>query len=172
MDFGRMPAALFAQQINGRVYVQHELQGYNEGATTFAPKVKRILEKNYPGCRLVAHGDPKGQDKGQANEQTAFEVFAAHGIPVNPAPCPTNDIKERVEAVSHGLNDNPGGVNRWVISPRCRTLIVGLMRSSTARWRRVKGGGCVTSRPRAPQNRCRPAAAAVARQGAWHDAGH
>lgn len=126
LDFGRMPGALFAQEINGRVYVQHELQGYNEGATTFAPKVKRVLEQNYPGCRAVLHGDPKGQDKGQADEQTAYDVFAAHGMPVNPAPIPTNSIKTRVDTVSFALNDNPGGVNRWVFSPRCRTLIVGL----------------------------------------------
>lgn len=123
MDFGRSPAALFAQEINGRVFVQHEMIGFNEPASSFAPKVKRFLEQTYPGCRLVAHGDPKGQDRGQATDTTPFEVFAANGIPVNPS---SNDIRARVEAVSYALNDNPGGVNRWSVSPRCRTLIVGL----------------------------------------------
>lgn len=125
MDFGRMPAAAFAQEINGRVYVQHELIGFNEGATTFAPKVKRFLEQNYPGCGLIIHGDPKGADKGQSDERSAYDVFKGLGMPVQPAPVPTNNIEERVDALTYGLNDNPGGVNRWVFSPRCRTMIVG-----------------------------------------------
>ena len=123
LDFGRSPAALFAQEINGRVFVQHELVGFNEAATSFAPRVKRFLEQTYPGCRLIVHGDPKGQDRGQATDQTPFEVFAANGMPVNPS---SNHITTRVEAVSFALNDNPGGINRWVFSPRCRTLVVGL----------------------------------------------
>jgi hypothetical protein len=39
---------------------------------------------------------------------------------------PANDISTRVEAVAYALNDNPRGVNRLVISPLCRTLIVGM----------------------------------------------
>jgi hypothetical protein len=123
LDFGRTPGALFAQEINGRVFVQHEMMGFNESAAVFAPRVKRFLEQTYPGCPLVVHGDPKGNDKGQANDETPFEVFAAYGMWVTAS---TNNITTRVEAVSYALNDNPAGVNRWVFSPRCRTLIVGL----------------------------------------------
>ena len=35
-----------------------------------------------------------------------------------------NDISTRIEAVAYTLNDNPRGINRLVISPLCRTLIV------------------------------------------------
>lgn len=127
LDFGRVyPAALFAQEINNRINVQHEILGFNEGATIFAPKVKRFLEQNYPGCSFRCVGDPKGADKGQASEQSAYDVFRANGMPVTPAPVKQNNINERIEAVAYALNDNPSGVSRLVISPRCRTLIIGM----------------------------------------------
>jgi hypothetical protein len=46
-------------------------------------------------------------------------------MPVTPAPVKGNDIETRIEAVAFALNDNPRGINRLVISPLCRTLIVG-----------------------------------------------
>ena len=127
LDFGRVyPAALFSQEINSRINVQYELLGFNEGATIFAPKVKRFLAAHYPGYDVRFVGDPKGQDKGQADERSAYEVFAANGMRVLPAPVKQNNIDTRIEAVAYALNDNPSGVNRLVISPYCRTLIVGM----------------------------------------------
>jgi hypothetical protein len=127
LDFGRVyPAALFAQEINQRICVQHEILGFNEGATIFAPKVKRFLEQNYSGCTFRCVGDPKGRDKGQATEQSAYDIFKYHGMAVTPAPVKGNDISTRLEAVAYALNDNPRGINRLVISPLCRTLIVGM----------------------------------------------
>jgi hypothetical protein len=127
LDFGRVfPAALFAQEINGRINVQHEILGFNEGATIFAPKVKRFLEQHYRGCAFRCVGDPKGRNKGQASEQSAYDVFRYNDMPVTPAPVKGNDIETRLEAVAYALNDNPRGVNRLVISPLCRTLIVGM----------------------------------------------
>jgi len=43
LSCGSTSAALFGQEINGRINVQHEILGFNEGATIFAPKVKRFL---------------------------------------------------------------------------------------------------------------------------------
>jgi hypothetical protein len=48
LDFGRQPAAICAQGINKRVLVLRELPGHNEGAATFAPKVRRFLAQNFP----------------------------------------------------------------------------------------------------------------------------
>jgi hypothetical protein len=127
LDFGRVyPAVLFAQEVNQRILVQYEMLGFNEAATVFAPKVRRFLAQNYPGHAFRCVGDPKGQDRGQATEQSSFDVFRAHGMPVMPAPVKQNDISTRTEAVAYALNDNPSGVNRLVISPVCRTLIVGM----------------------------------------------
>jgi hypothetical protein len=127
LDFGRVyPAALFAQEVNGRINVQYEMLGFNEGATIFAPKVKRFLETHYGGHTFRLVGDPKGRDKGQATEQSAYDVFRANGMPVTPAPVKANDVSTRIEAVAYALNDNPSGFNRLVFSPLCRTLIVGM----------------------------------------------
>lgn len=127
LDFGRVyPAALFSQTINNRVNVQYEILGFNEGATIFAPKVKKFLTEHYPGYTVRFVGDPKGQDKGQATERSSYEIFGANGMPVMPAPIKGNDIDKRIEVVAYKLNDNPSGVSSLIISPYCRTLIVGL----------------------------------------------
>jgi hypothetical protein len=127
LDFGRVyPAALFAQQVNQRIFVQHEMLGFNEPASVFAPRVKRFLEQNYPNHGFKCVGDPKGRDKGQQTEQSSYDIFKFNGMPVTPAPVKQNNIEERTEAVAYVLNDNPSGINRLVISPLCRTLIVGM----------------------------------------------
>jgi hypothetical protein len=127
LDFGRVfPAALFAQEVNQRIYVQYEILGFNEPASTFAPRVQRFLTQHYPDFAVRFVGDPKGSDKGQATEQSSYDVFRSHGMPVTPAPVKQNDIATRTEAVAYILNDNPRGHNRLVISPLCRTLIVGM----------------------------------------------
>lgn len=127
LDFGRVyPAALFGQEINQRLFVQYEILGFNEPATVFAPRVKRFLAQNYPGYAFRCVGDPKGRDKGQQTEQSSYDIFAANGMRVTPAPVKMNNIEERTEAVAYALNDNPSGVNYLCISPLCRTLIVGM----------------------------------------------
>ncbi len=126
LDFGRVyPAALFAQVIGGRIYVIYEILGFNEPASVFAPKVQRFLTTNFPGYTARFTGDPKGRDKGQQTEQSSYDIFAAHGMPVIPCPVKMNDIETRTEAVAFAFNDNPAGINRLVISPACRSLVVG-----------------------------------------------
>lgn len=127
LDFGRSPAAVFMQAVNNRVLVQHELLGANEGAVTFAPKVKRFLAAKYPNCPVRLYGDPKGQDKGQADERTAYDIFAANGLKVTPAPgLKMNMIATRVDAVAHLLNEMHDGKPRFVLSPTCPTLKVAM----------------------------------------------
>ena len=127
LDFGRQPAAIFGQAINQRALIQHELLGLNEGAVTFAPKVKRFLAQNYPGFEIRLWGDPKGQDKGQADERTAYDIFAANGLRVVPAPnLKQNMIATRIDAVTSILEDMHDGRPRFVLSPMCRTLKVAM----------------------------------------------
>jgi hypothetical protein len=83
----------------------------------------RRAESGEDGQREAARRAPAG--KGQASEQSAYDVFRYNGMPVTPAPVKGNDIETRIEAVAFALNDNPRGVNQLVISPLCRTLIVG-----------------------------------------------
>lgn len=126
LDFGRQPAAIFGQTFNNRVYVQYELLGFNEGASVFAPKVKRFLETHYRGYRVEIFGDPKGADKGQGDERTAYDIFASMGMTVVPAPVKQNMIETRVDAVGNVLNEMTDGRPRFVLSPLCRTLKVAM----------------------------------------------
>jgi hypothetical protein len=127
LDFGRVyPAVLFGQQIGDRDYIQYEILGFNEPASVFAPRVKRFLEQHYASCKVRFVGDPKGRDKGQQTENSSYDIFTSFGMTVIPAPVKGNDIATRTEAVAYVLNDNPSGINRLVISPACRTLIVGM----------------------------------------------
>jgi hypothetical protein len=126
LDFGRSPAAVFLQRVNNRVQVQFELIGQNEGATTFAPKVKQLLVEKYPDHAYRAFGDPKGADKGQNDERTAYDIFNANGIKVEPPPgLKNNSLAMRVDTVAHSLNQMYDGGPVVRISPLCRTLIVG-----------------------------------------------
>lgn len=127
-DYGRSPAAVFIQQINNRVAVQHEMIGTAESTDTFAPRVARFLTQNYPDCPVHAFGDPKGNDHMQNTDRTSVEIFRAHGIEVrNPPGLKKNDIGTRVMAVSHLLHQmSDAAVPRFVVSPNCRTLIVAM----------------------------------------------
>lgn len=130
LDFGRQPAAIFGQGINHRVLIQNELLGHNEGATTFAPKVARFIAQRYPDHRLADvrfWGDPKGQDKTQTDERTAYDIFRVNGMTVRPAPGLRNNmITTRVEGVASVLNEMYDGQPRFLLSPACRTLKVAM----------------------------------------------
>lgn len=130
LDFGRSPAAVFAQHINSRVLVQHELIGQNEGAVSFAPKVRRALAAWYPGVPLGSvrfWGDPKGADKTQVDDRTPFDIFANHDMIVRGPPgLFQNKITPRVEAVDSLLTRMYDGKPCLIVSPRCITLKVGM----------------------------------------------
>jgi hypothetical protein len=127
LDFGRQPAAVFMQPINNRIAVQHELIGFNEGASTFAPKVKRMLERYYAGFEFRCIGDPKGDDGTQTDDRTAYDIFAANGMPVrSPGNLKQNMIATRIEAVTKVLSEMYDGRPRFILSPLCRTLKVAM----------------------------------------------
>jgi hypothetical protein len=145
-DFGRSPAVLFGQTVNNRVSILEEMQGHNVSAVTFAPQVKRRLEQKYPGHTFVAYGDPKGQDKTQSDERTAYDIFRAHGIDMKPAPVKMNLIETRIAAVDYLLGQLYDGRPRLQVSPNCRTLIAGL-----------EGGYCYERKLRSAEIKTEPA---------------
>lgn len=101
LDFGRDPAAVFCQCVNGRWYIYSELIGDNESAERFAPRVKRHLAQKYPGMNAEFWGDPRGADGNQNTETTAYDIFQAQGMRVLPATSDNNPEMRRstVEAV-------------------------------------------------------------------------
>jgi hypothetical protein len=145
-DFGRTPGVLFGQTVNNRVIILDEMQGYNTSAVLFAPQVKRRLEQKYSGHTFVAYGDPKGADKTQTDERTAFDIFAANGIPMKPSPVKQNLIDTRIEAVDYLLGQLYDGRPRLQISPSCRTLIAGM-----------EGGYCYERKLRSAEIKTEPA---------------
>ena len=124
LDFGfNRPAAVCMQTIDGRIFIQHEFRRYGTAATSFAPELKRFLERTYPGCQYQIFGDPKGQDRGQADGRTSYEVYKACGLIVTPAPVPTNAPQTRIAAVDSVLSQMKDGKPRFVMSPTgCPTL--------------------------------------------------
>ncbi len=131
LDFGRQPAMIAGQAVNNRALIQFELLGQNEGAVTMAPKVRRFLTQHYPDHDLQRDfrfwGDPAGTKKGEHDDRTSYDIFAAHGMHVRPPPgLKQNMITTRVEAVTALLNDMYDARPRFVLSPFCRTLKVAM----------------------------------------------
>lgn len=145
-DFGRSPAVLFGQAVNNRVSILDEMQGHNTSAVTFAPQVKRRLEQKYSGHTFVAYGDPKGQDKTQSDERTAYDIFRANGIDMKASPVKMNLIETRIAAVDYLLGQLYDGRPRLQISPNCRTLIAGM-----------EGGYCYERKLRSAEIKTEPA---------------
>lgn len=126
LDFGRNPAAVFGQLVNDRWQILDELAASDVGASTFAPRVKRRLDQKFPGATVHLFGDPKGADKVQSDERTAYDIYASAGLTVKAAPVPTNSIKTRVEAVEFVLNGMRDGAPRFLVTPGCRLLIAAM----------------------------------------------
>lgn len=141
LDFGREPSAVFGQCINDRWTALSELPGDNESAEKFAPRVKRHLAQKYPGYKVEFWGDPRGADRGQNVETTAYDIFLAHGMRVLPATTDNNPEMRR-SAVGAVLNRR----NALQISPSCMTLKVGL--AGGYHYPKIKGTGMFSERPR------------------------
>jgi hypothetical protein len=129
LDFGRRPFALFMQMVGHRWHVIAEFRKYDASASVFAPLLRAFIRKEFPeayeayfmrgatsAIRFV--GDPKGQDKGQADERTAYEVFAAHGMRVNAAPIKATAIRTRLATVDAVLGQMVDGVPKLLLSAR------------------------------------------------------
>jgi hypothetical protein len=129
LDFGRRPSAICMQEIGGRIFVQMECRGYGMGAATFAPLLKRFLTRNYPRATNIRFvGDPKGRDKGQNDDRTAYEIFAANGMVVMPAPVKNNNLQTRLSVVESVLNESVNGLQRLCVSPEgCPTFKAAMM---------------------------------------------
>ena len=92
LDFARNPAAAMCQLIRGQLVVLDEFGLENVSANTFAPQLKQRLANKFrtvfvpdgPGVQFW--GDPTGDSKGQATDQTPYQIFRSHGMAVVPAP--------------------------------------------------------------------------------------
>lgn len=132
LDFGREPAAAIMQEANGHWTVFSEVIGSNESAELFAPRLKRHLSRYYPGFEFEFWGDPRGGDKGQNDETTAFGIFRRHGMTVRPATT-DNNVELRRSTFSSVLDRRNG----FKVNPQCLVLKRGLAGGYS--YRKIKG---------------------------------
>jgi hypothetical protein len=141
LDFGRDPAAVFCQHVNGRWLVLSELPGDNESAEKFAPRVRKHLASKYAGMKAQFWGDPRGADRGQNVETTAYDIFLAHGMRVLPATTDNNPEMRR-SAVGAVL-DRRYGIQ---IDATCLMVKTGL--AGGYHYPKIKGTGMFREQPK------------------------
>jgi hypothetical protein len=142
LDFGRQPAALITQNLRADWFVHREFIGRDMSATQFAPLLKAFLTREYPGFTFNFWGDPAGQHRGEAHDETPFEVFDENGMHVLAAPNPQNQLTVRHEAVNAILMRRSSGGQRpsaLLVDPSCVTYITGMAGGYFMRRLRVSG---------------------------------
>jgi hypothetical protein len=129
------------QCVNGRWVLLTELIGDNESAQLFAPRVKRHLAQKYPGFKCEFWGDPRGADRTQSVETTAYDIFSANGMRVLPATTDNNPEMRRsaigaVLARRNGFGINPSN------------LVAKTGFAGGYHYPKIKGTGMYSERPR------------------------
>ncbi len=136
-DFGRRPCAIILQHVRGTWYVIDELIARDSSASKFAPLLRNELAQRYSGFPFVIWGDPSGDFKGQADEQTPFMIFRKHKLPVQPAPSILLTV--RLQAAEAVLTRMSEGRPSLMVSSNCTTLIAAL--DGGYHFRRLKVSG-------------------------------
>ena len=122
IDFGRTPAAVFAQQgVDTQWKFIDEIITENMGAVAFAEILGNKLRKDFRGYSVHIFGDPAGDERTQVDDRTPFDVLFAAGI--DAIPSPSQDPVIRREAVAKQFTrmtytGKPG----VIISPKCKVL--------------------------------------------------
>ena len=127
-DAGLTPAAVFAQQDGfGRVLVLAELVSDNMGAQRFCrEKVKPLLNRMFPNCRLTVVADPATKQRAQTDEKTVASVLEKElGVKVKPAS--SNTLSARLGAVDEFLTRLTEAGPALLIDPTCKNAITGFV---------------------------------------------
>lgn len=127
LDFGRTPACLFLQRSStfNRWVAFDEFLSTNISAVSFAPELKKYIDFTYDGYKFRGWGDPSGDNKGQATDETPFQLINAAGIPCNPTM--TNSPSVRRAALEEPMKEMcMDGKPRFIILPKCRMTRKGL----------------------------------------------
>jgi hypothetical protein len=120
LDFGLTPAAVILQNVRGRWFALDELATLNMGAKAFGQELRRLLSARYPGFHVSGYGDPSGDQRAQTDETTPFQILAAQGLQIFPAP--SNDFVQRTEAVDSVLRRMVDGQPGFLVSKKCMHL--------------------------------------------------
>ncbi|CAM4092793.1 TerL [Bordetella tumbae] len=122
MDFGLTPAAVFGQRrAMGGWRIRTELVATDMGAEKFAHEIHLHLAQQYQGFKIGGFwGDPSGDNRSQADENTPFRILKAANLPAKPAP--TNDPVLRCGAVDSALSRIIDGEPGLIVHSDCKTL--------------------------------------------------
>lgn len=148
VDYGRTPAAAIGQYIPqwGRTVIIDEFVTEDMSAADFGPALKRYLLATYHQAQVKGWGDPAGDAKGQATNDTPRQVLVAAGVPVLPAP--SNEPILRRAAVSRPLTRLcADGKPAMLISPKAKRLRKGLAGGFCYRRMKVAGDERYTDEP-------------------------
>lgn len=142
-DYGRTPATLVFQidRAFDRYLILDEFCSDSKGisAQEYAPELKRWLDREFPGLPIAgAWGDPAGDKKGEATDDTPIGMMQLEGLPFVPAP--TNNPLVRRKAISGPIRRNcSDGRCAFLLSPKCEVTREGLMGGFCYRKLQVKG---------------------------------
>jgi len=124
-DFGRTPAAVFGQEINGQIQIIDELTTFGISATAFSKLVAERIKGHFPGAEIEGTGDPAGENPGEQIDDTCIDIMNNAGIPMEGAY--TNNFTIRRDSVAISLTQlTMQGEPQLVISPNCTMLRKGL----------------------------------------------
>lgn len=145
-DFGRTPASLIGQvDPKGRILVIDELTSQDMGIEQFATeKLRPLIVSKYPGYRMFMIGDPKGRDKTQVGEESAYDVLNRLGFDIFPAQ--TNNINARIQAVEQALLQQRGGGAMLLLDEEGAPLLCSAMKYNY-RYKRKPSTGQLDEKP-------------------------
>jgi hypothetical protein len=122
IDFGLTPAACFTQDVYGQVRVFDELVAKDMHAKQFAKALNtHINNRGYDKFNLVFTGDPAGDSRVGTDGMTAYQIFKAAGIDIQPAS--TNEPEIRIGAVQTQINTLVDGLPGYFLSSGCSYLL-------------------------------------------------
>jgi hypothetical protein len=162
-DFGLTPSCVFGQEtLDGRWIVTDELCADGMGFDEFSDYVLRYSDRNMRGCEFEDIGDPAGGERQQTDARTCFEIAAAKGILIKPAP---QTLRIRLEGTRRALRGLVrGGRAQFGLHPRCKRLRKALL--GGYHYRRVHvSGEKYENKPN--KNEFSHVADAFTYQGAW-----
>ena len=124
-DFGRTPAAVFGQEINGQIQIIDEITTFGVSATHFSKLVAERIKGFYKNVEIIGTGDPAGENPGEQIDDTCIDIMNNAGIPMDGAH--TNNFTIRRDAVAESLTRlTMQGEPSLVISPNCTMLRKGM----------------------------------------------
>jgi hypothetical protein len=136
-DFGLTPAAVWGQLTpSGRWFVFDEMVATDMGFDEFSDMVLEHNEREYRGIVFDYGGDPAGMQRAQTDEKTCFQIAAAKGIRIEPAP---QTLQIRLEGARKPMRTMVGGKPQLIVHPNCRRLRKAL--SGGYHYRRVQIAG-------------------------------